>query len=641
MAEEKDKRDELEEEAEPSDADAEATAEEPEGDEEAEEAAAEAEAEDAEEPADEDAEAEGERAAKVKAKRKRRKRKPRREPLTEREVRDQRYIEMLEPVGEPLYMRLSVLGLLVGVLALFVGLVLYVVKQQTTSYVWAFVGAGAALVVYALVTSFQKIVMHAGRRGAKVGAHTVILTVLVLAVIVIVNWWGLGWEQRWDMTKQKVHSLAPLTVKQLKSIKADKPEDRMEILGFVSPGGGEKLRQLLKLYAAVGRKHVNVEIVDPIIDPARVKAAEEKTGKTISDGTVLVTYGDAVKDLSNPNERRLTSAIISLAKGHKPKVYFLAGHGEPALDGYDPKSYGKFKAALEAQNYEASELRLHAEEEPRVPDDCKVLVVAGAIDPVSSGEMTAISDWVAANGKLLLLLERGGPDFHEILADYDVEVGAGTVVSYTRSMPIDAETVGLLVDRVSSPHPVAEGVRTVIFGGPRIVEPTGQPPYPDSPYGPQQPPSGPATTIIESHSDAWEEMDMSLLDETGDRQGALSIAVAVEKSAHPDVPEGMPIPPEDPEKERASPKVRIVVVGDAEFAEDRLAGLRTRNMDLALNAIHWLAEETDLISIPPVDDTPKMLTLTGGQRRFAALLTIFIVPLAILAAGLAVWWRRR
>jgi len=626
MPEDKDKRDELDEEAEiPEPADTEAGEPSAPSEETPEPAAGEPTPAKAREPRPE---------------RKPRRRAPKAQPLSEHVVRDRRYKEMLEPTTEPLYMRFSLPGLIVGLVSLLTALFIFAIQQRATQATWISLGIGVALVVYAVVTSFQKIALHAGRRGAKVGAHTVILTVLVLAVIVLINWWGLGWEQRWDLTKQHLHSLAPLSVKQLKSIKATKPDEKMQITAFISPEyyDGEKLRELLKLYGSTNHKGVGVEVVDPLRDEARKRAVEEKTGKTISDGTVLVNYKGVTKDLSDPNERRLTSAVVSLLKGTRPKVYFLQGEGEPALDGTGQDAYARYKAALEAQNYEVAPLRLISEKAPRVPDDCKVLVVAGARNPLGPPEMAAIKDWTAANGKLLLLLSSRGPDFHELLNDYKVKVGTGLVLSY--SMGVRGNAAEILIDRISSQHPVVEGIRMIGFLAPRVVEPSEAPPPPSSPYQPPQP-QGPATSIIEAGQDSWEETDLQKLNPEGKRRGPLSIAVAVEKAKSDEVPSEMPIPPEDKEKQRESPKVRVVVVGNAEFANDSVVAQLPRNLDLALNAVSWLAEESDLIAISPVDETPKTLTLTGAQRRFVGFLTIFILPLAVIAAGIAVWWRRR
>ena len=65
------------------------------------------------------------------------------------------------------------------------------------------------------------------------------------------------------------------------------------------------------------------------------------------------------------------------------------------------------------------------------------------------------------------------------------------------------------------------------------------------------------------------------------------------------------------------------------------------NATLFLNSANWVVEEDNLIDIRAPDTTPRTLVLTGSQMNLIAYSSFLFLPLAVLAAGAAVWWTRR
>ncbi len=596
-----------------------------------------------ESPGDESqpSEAEAEPAEKPQKKRSRRPRRSTPKALEERTFTDPRYREMVAPVDEPLHVRVAPVVAILGLGVLLAAFFLYSIAGKPGKPTWVCLAVGGAFLAFALIASFQKLVMYAGMRGARVGAHTLILSVLFLAALVMLNWFLTGWEVRWDFTKEKVNSLAPQTVKIVRDLGKGARKDKMKITAFLTPNyyGGEKLRKLLKLYARANKKYLVVDIVDPNLAGTRVKAIEDKTGKHITDGTVLVEYGDVVKEASNPDERRLTSLILSATKTEKPRIYFLEGHGEAGLDEWGEGGLSKVKSALEGQNYQPEALNLVKEKEPKIPEACKVLVIAGAKQPLFDKELKAVQDWVADNGRLLLLLaEPPAPDFSDLLSEYGARVAPGIIVNPTGSTLLGNALVTYII-RSGDMHDITRGLYSLAFPAARAIIPeTSEPDEMEDPYRPK-PPTGPARAILKTDEGSWAETDIADWPPSRDgseESGPLSIAVAIEKTTG--VPEDIPL---EPEKKQNQPKIRIVAIGSAAFAYNDIIRQLPMNLDLFLNSIHWLAEETELIDITAKDTTPKTMTLSGGQKRFIAFLTCAIIPLAIIAAGIAVWWRRR
>jgi len=85
---------------------------------------------------------------------------------------------------------------------------------------------------------------------------------------------------------------------------------------------------------------------------------------------------------------------------------------------------------------------------------------------------------------------------------------------------------------------------------------------------------------------------------------------------------------------------RFVVVGSSSWAANGFINFNGNN-DLALNAVNWLSSDEDLISIRPKAQEDRRITMTRGQLNFVRATSQFVLPLVVVVAGMAVWWKRR
>ena len=85
---------------------------------------------------------------------------------------------------------------------------------------------------------------------------------------------------------------------------------------------------------------------------------------------------------------------------------------------------------------------------------------------------------------------------------------------------------------------------------------------------------------------------------------------------------------------------RFVVVGSSSWAANRFIDFNGNN-DLALNTINWLSSDEDLISIRPKQKEDRRITMTRAQLNWVRATSQFILPLAVVVAGVLVWWKRR
>ena len=85
---------------------------------------------------------------------------------------------------------------------------------------------------------------------------------------------------------------------------------------------------------------------------------------------------------------------------------------------------------------------------------------------------------------------------------------------------------------------------------------------------------------------------------------------------------------------------RIVVVGSSSWVTDGFIGFNG-NGDLFLNMVNWLSSDEELISIRPKDPEDRRLTLSRGSMSMIFYTSVLLLPLAVIGAGISVWWKRR
>ncbi|MBE0712953.1 MAG: hypothetical protein IH583_11265, partial [Candidatus Aminicenantes bacterium] len=166
--------------------------------------------------------------------------------------------------------------------------------------------------------------------------------------------------------------------------------------------------------------------------------------------------------------------------------------------------------------------------------------------------------------------------------------------------------------------------------------------------GEAKPEGATLTALAKTSPNSWSERQLDQKEvkftPDKDKQGPISLAVVSSfktKAAEPSPAPGEPTPAEAAAKPEAAEKeARIAVVGDSDFAKNRYCGV-SGNGNFFLNIANWLTEEADLIAIQPKTQTPRTIQLTPSQGRLLFLVSVFILPLAVLLLGLSVWLRRR
>lgn len=450
-------------------------------------------------------------------------------------------------------------------------------------------------------------------RVVRYGSNTLIMSLTFIGILVLLNVVAARVPKRWDLTAEGQFSLSPQTKQILAGLSAP-----VTVTGFFAPGdpGQGRAEDLLKEYALASRGKLSYEFVDPEQQPALAR----QLGIT-SYGSLVFQQGDRQQIVFAPDEQGLTSALLKVTSDTQKTIYFLTGHGEAGPEDFSGRGLSTWRDALARDNYNVASLNLAVTD--TVPSDAAVVVVAAPQKPLSGDELTRLQGWLEGGGSALVLAgPQTDPSVESLLGLWQVRLGAGVVVDPGASLLGDVATP------VVTRYPFHEITRDL--GGLTSFFPFARPIVSDNPG---------AQALISTSPQSWAETDLQSrqvqFNEGQDTRGPLNLAIAAERT---------PGRPDAAESSAPQKNSRLVVFGNSDFISNQVlgtVGTAFGNLDLAVNAVNWLAADEALIAIRTAPDTPRQVVLTGPQSSTIFYGTTIALPLLVLLAGGWVWWRRR
>jgi ABC-type uncharacterized transport system involved in gliding motility auxiliary subunit len=503
----------------------------------------------------------------------------------------------------------------------------YALSMQNPHYGLIAAAVGLALVAAALITARQQVGRAMGTRAFRLGLGSGAAVLAVAALVIFLGAMAESHHLRWDFSQGHKLSLAPQTVKVI-----DKIAKPVKIYAFFKAGqaGEQQVKELLGLYAYHNRK-IRYQFVDLDNQPGLAKRFNVKT-----HGQLVLVGRDKEEKVSLPDEQKLTNALIRMTRTQKKAIYFLGGHGERDLKGIGKADFHELKKTLENQSYIVKNLILATQE--KVPDDAVCLILAAPAKQLLAVEKERIAAYLQKGGGVLMLIEPDhGAGLNDWLKDRGVILGDNLVVDASAAR-IGASPFWPLGLSYGS-HKVVGPLENILTFFPiaRTVN-----------LAPKMPAGYRGAELVMTGGQSWAEVDFRKtteqpeFDEKRDKAGPVSLGVVVE------LPK--PAPKPEDKKERAgqakpanAPPVqggRLIVFGDADFASNAYLQ-QAGNRDLALNSISFLAQEADLISISPKQETSQPLMIQPGQARVVFWLPVVVLPLIFVIIGVIVVIVRR
>src|SRR3989475_6683922 len=450
-------------------------------------------------------------------------------------------------------------------------------------------------------------------RQTKYAAYATVYIAVTLAAVVVTNVLADRYNRSYDATSNKRYTLSEQTAKIVKGLKQD-----ATITYFDQSTRFQQAKDMLDRYANLSRR-VHVEYVDVDKNPQVVRAAGVK-----NYGTTLVQIGVKKEEAKSMTEEGITGAFIRDLKNNTRTICFVTGSGEHQIDNTERSGYSSFKELLGKDNYDSKSVSLLQKAE--VPSDCTVLVVGGPTGEYQQPEVDAIKKYLEDGGRALFLLDPPLKMGRSEISDNDALAGLlqSWGVTVDKDLILDLNPIGQLaglgpqVALVTSydSHSIVNEMKASATGFPfarSLDVKSADKTTVDKLFGSSE--TSLATTKL--NSPAIDPNDPK------NRKGPLTIAAAGSYKTGKENSQG-----------------RFVVIGSSDWAANSFINFNG-NRDLAMNTMNWLSSDEDLISIRPKDRDDRRVTMTRSQLNWVGITSLGLLPLAIVIAGVTVWWRRR
>lgn len=353
-----------------------------------------------------------------------------------------------------------------------------------------------------------------------------------------------------------------------------------------------------------------------LVDVNRNPAVARRYGVR-SYGAVAVESDGRRKIISAADEPSLMAAIVQVTRPMQRRVYMLTGHGERSINETDRNTgYSLARAALVQELSDVAELAV-LNDRP-VPDDARVLVIAGPRSDLLTSELLALDAYLRRGGSVLVLLDPGNaPGLAAFLRRYGVVVGDDVVLDPENRL-FAGDFLTMVVREHAIGHPVSAGLRSEpLMSRVRPVAIAAA--------------EGVGMELLKTAPVSWRSSDPNVFT-TGvgvftpgrDQPGPVPVGVALR------------VPGMD------GRTGRMIVYGDSDFATNFFLDY-LGNRDLLLNSINWLSGDEQLIASrrPAQEPGINQFFVSAQQGSLAFWIGTVIQPALVLALGVAVSMVRR
>jgi len=449
-------------------------------------------------------------------------------------------------------------------------------------------------------------------RQTRYVAYAALYVIVILAIVSVANVLANRYNKSYDSTANKRYSLSDQTAKIVKGLKQN-----AAITYYDRQSGFQSAKDMLDRYSTLSPR-IRVDYIDVEKRPQEARAA----GVT-KLGTSFVQIGTKKEEAKSVNETEITGAIIRDLKTTTRTVCFVSGSGEHQIDDTQRNGFSRLKDILAKDQYASKSISLL--EKAEIPADCTVVVIGGPQSEYVQPAVDAIKKYVEQGGRAMILLDaplKFGRPTSDNTALTDLLQSWG--VSMDKDLLLDMSPVGQLmglgpeIALVSTydTHPIVDEMKGTATGFPLSRSLTVK--------------STDKTTVQKLFESSATSLATTKLDspnvnpsDPNNKKGPLTIGAAGSYKTGKENSEG-----------------RFVVVGSSAWPANSFITFNG-NGDLALNALNWLSSDEDLISIRPKEQENRNVTMTRAQFNWVRLSSQFLLPGALLLAGVSVWWRRR
>lgn len=455
-------------------------------------------------------------------------------------------------------------------------------------------------------------------RQFKSGAYSSVITVIVIALVVVVNMVFNKLDLSTDLTSDSLFTLTKDSQKVLKDVKDD-----ITIYYMVTKGEEQDyIKRVIKQYNKVS-DHIKVVTKDPVVYP---NFSRKYVDDAVSDNDVIVVdettgaakyvscddmlYSDQYSYYTSGSseqyldvEGQVTSAIQNVLSTDKKKIYVVTGHDEQSIS-------DSLSKTLEKMNVDVQDISLVTQK--KVPDDCSLLIEYGPQSDLRDSEKTVIMDYLKKGGTAILMpgyVEKETPNIDEILDYYGMSIQKGIIYEgvghYENYLNWIVPTINTDADVMSK----FDDKDYVVIGSSQSIKEQKASSLRNSLK---------LTDILTTSKQSLLKKDPSSQNtdkEKGDLSGPFTTGVYAEETV-----------------DDGTTKLTVIATNEVQddLMQNVISGMLGDSKDGTTNT-----------SIEAKSLSYSTITMSAGSAIVWSVVLVILVPLALLLTGFAIWFTRR
>ncbi len=432
-------------------------------------------------------------------------------------------------------------------------------------------------------------------------AGFLITGLLVLGIVVLLEIISFNHNVFVDLTPGRIYTFSEQTLKVLKSLDKD-----IEFISFYRMDDRVELEAFYKRLCNYSNR-LKYRLIDLERNPGKAKLYG------ITHAQTVIKCNGETRTIGFATEERVVNAILKLTQGITKTVYFSKGHDEE-------EDYVDLKAGLENENWRVEEVSLL--ENKALPINETVLVIAGPEKDFLESEISVLDQYLHDGGKIVILVEPFTPlsNLKAFLEKYRIALGDGIIVDQQGKLSGGDYLTPLINDKFQCS--VTKGLSSsssFLFPTVRSVEPI----------------SGGAEGVVVLPLARTSRNSWTKSDKEGVKRGNIEFEEGVDTPGPLEVAAWVRV--KDGAKEIEG---ELICIGDSDFLTDSYYDLFA-NKDLFLNALAWLAQDRDLISIRPKKVEFPFHFLSASQGRMLFWVSVVGLPAIFLVISIILFSFRR
>ena len=453
--------------------------------------------------------------------------------------------------------------------------------------------------------------------------ENIIFLLLFLAVVGLLAWLSTRYSFDADWTASGRNTLSEASATLLTEL-----TDPITITSYATEDNAvrQAVSELVKKYQRY-KPNLSLDFINPDLEPETIR----NLGITLN-GELVVEYQGRSENLKNLSEQGLTNTLQRLARSGDRWLVFIEGHGERKPRGVANHDFAQWSQHLTSKGFKIQTHNLV--QSPQLPDNTRVLIIAGPQLNYLPGEVAIIQQYLNAGGNLLWLSDPADDHSNKTRQHGLMPLAKQLGITFQDGMIVDPTTKIL---GVSDPrfalvadypqHIISQNIDTLTL-------------FPQAhglSFSPIQNWQNQNLLLTESRS--WSEtgaLSGTLqFDANSDIAGPLILGTALSRARFSAETGTTNASPESPSSQQ-----RAVIIGDGDFLANAYLG-NGANLSLGMNIINWLAHDDNLIHIPARLSTDRQLDLSPLAQGIIGFGFLFFLPLLLGGTGFTIWWRRR